>query len=450
MFIYKGKTIKSIGLFGYGKSNKGIYEFFNTLPEDFRFILRSDHQKDTEGAKFEKVLFGDVALKRINEDILFLSPSVRRDKKELAFAEKRGVILSSDADFFLSLTKSDVYAITGSDGKSTTTKLSAAMLSESYARAVACGNIGEAMTPHLSDGDNCAYVTELSSFQLTYMKPKSQRALITNITKNHLNWHSSFDEYINAKRNVFENARERIINFDCEISRSFAKDYRIFSVFSHRLSEVELKKAVEAELYVTLNDGYITVSGEKMLKISDIRVKGTHNVENFMAAIAMSYGLADKQLILNTAKEFTGLRHRCEFVGERDGIKYYDSSIDSSPKRTSATLKTFDERVIVILGGRSKGLEFSDLIPTLKQKAKAVVLMGECAEEIANTLSRDPTFTTDIPYTIRACLSDALEYAASIARHGDSVLLSPAATSYDEFKNFEERGDAFCNLIHGL
>lgn len=450
MFIYKGKTVKSIGLFGYGKSNAGIYKYFSSFGDEFRFTLRTDAPCDTGGVKFEKLLLGGIALKRINEDILFLSPSVRRDKPELEFAEKRGVILSSDAEFFLSLTKSDIYAVTGSDGKSTTTTLSSLMLRDSYDRVIPCGNIGEAMTPHLKDGDGAAYCAELSSFQLSYMKPKTRRALITNITENHLNWHSSFDEYISAKRNIFENAKERIINFDCPIVRSFAKDYPIFAVFSRKVDESELRRRVKAEVYVTESDGFILASGERILATSDIKVKGEHNVLNFMAAIAMSYGLAPREVIRSTASEFSGLPHRCELIREVCGVKYYDSSIDSSPKRTVATLRTFDGNVIVILGGRSKGLDFSELVPPLIEKAKSVIVIGECAHEIVEVLKRHSTFGRAIPFTAKEDLGEAVKYAASIAARGDSVLLSPAATSYDKYKNFEERGDAFRELINGL
>ena len=207
---------------------------------------------------------------------------------------------------------------------------------------------------------------------------------------------------------------------------------------------------MKAELYVTESGGFILASGERMLATSDIRVKGDHNVLNFMAAIAMSYGLASREVIRSTALKFTGLPHRCELVREAYGVKYYNSSIDSSPKRTVATLRTFDGKVIVILGGRSKGLDFSELAPPLIEKAKSVIIIGECAPQIYEALSKHAAFGCAIPFTVKADLGEAVKYAASIAVRGDSVLLSPAATSYDKYKNFEERGDAFRDLINGL
>ena len=448
MFIYDGKEIKSVGFLGYGKSNEGIQNYLKGHFNGLRFILRSDSQIEVRDGIFHKIHIGSSAYDEINEDILFLSPSARRDKKELREAHARGVILSSDAEFFLSNTDSDVFAVTGSDGKSTTTTLTAMMLADSYVSAIPCGNIGEAMTPHLDDEAGYAYAAELSSFQLTYMKPRVRRAVITNITENHLNWHTSFDEYINAKRGVFENAKERIINFDCEISRGFAKEYPIFAVFSRKKSEAELRRALNAEIYVTEKDGYITVSGKAMLALRDIRINGAHNVLNFMAAIAMSYGIASKEQIFRVAKNFSGLRHRCEFIREVRGVRYYNSSIDSSPKRTCATLSTFQGRVTVILGGRSKGLDFSELIPVLKKKARTVVLMGECAEEIEGVILKSGDFK--IPYTKLRSFEDAVKYASYAAKDGDTVILSPAATSYDGFRNFEERGDAFREIINAL
>lgn len=448
MFIYDGKEIKSIGFLGYGKSNEGIQNYLRKHFSGLRFILRSDSQIEMQDGIFHKTHTGNSAYDEINEDILFLSPSARRDKWELLEARERGVLLSSDAEFFLSGTGSDVFAITGSDGKSTTTTLTAMMLAESYKAAIPCGNIGEAMTPHLDDEAGYAYVAELSSFQLMYMKPRVRRAVITNITENHLNWHTSFEEYINAKRNVFENAEERIINFDCEISRKLARDYPIFAVFSRKKSEAELRCLLKAEIYVTENDGYITVSGERLLALRDIRVSGAHNVLNFMAAIAMSYGIAPKEQVFRVAKNFSGLRHRCEFIREVLGVRYYNSSIDSSPKRTCATLDTFSDRVIVILGGRSKGLDFSELVPMLEKRAKAIVLTGECADEIESSISKSARFS--IPHTMKQGFEDAVKYAVSIAKNGDTVILSPAATSYDEFRNFEERGDAFRRIINAL
>ena len=451
MFFFGGRFIKTVGFLGLGKSNIGVLEYLNRHYSNLNFILRCENAYKKTNFVFRKTFLGQNALDCIDEDILFLSPSVRRDRPELILAERRGVILTSDAEFFFSFTNADVYAVTGSDGKSTTTYLSSCMLADEYRRVIASGNIGEAMTPHLDDPCGTAHVTELSSFQLSYMKPRVKRAVITNITENHLNWHKSFDEYISAKRNLFYNADERIINFDCKTTRMAVGDFNIFAVFSKNQSERALRGEIRAEHYVSLSNGFITVSGEPILDIKKIKVPGEHNILNFMAAIAMSLGISKKDGITKLAEEFGGLRHRCELIHESDGVKFYDSSIDSSPKRCAATLECFSQRVILILGGRSKGLDFRELLPTLSKKTKYILLTGECRGEIKRLLESDKNFGDGkIPFYETEDFENAIRHANKIARSGDSVLLSPAATSYDLFSSFEERGDIFRKIIKDI
>lgn len=447
MFYYNGKEIKRVGFLGLGKSNLGILSYLS-LHYDFEATVRSSLNVDVSSMSPKYCYFGKDALSNIDEDILFLSPSARRDAFEIENAKARGVILSSDAEFFFENSSADIYAVTGSDGKSTTAYLTSCLLKSHYINSVCCGNIGESMTPHLDDPKNTAYTAELSSFQLMYQKPKSQRCVITNITPNHLNWHKSFEEYIDAKSHILENSRERIINFDCEISRNLAKDYNLFGVFSKNYTEEHLRKHIKADLYITLNDSRITVSGEEFLKTDRIRVIGEHNLLNFMAAIAMTYGKSDKREIASLAENFGGLPHRCELIGDYDGVKYYDSSIDSSPKRCAATLKSMPNNVIIILGGRSKGLDLKELLPILEKKTKLAVLTGEVGAELKELLSSKSRFNIKFEYING--FYEAVEYAVSQAQSGDVILLSPAATSFDRFANFEERGNAFKEHIRHL
>ena len=444
MLKIRGKEIRSVGFLGLGTSNLGVFEYLSRHADNLSVTVRSNTHADASAFSPSCVFFGKEALLSIDEDILFISPSARRDIPELIKAERDGVILFSDAELFFENIRSDVYAVTGSDGKSTTTYLTSMLLNDSYKKAVACGNIGLAMSPQLDSDEGTAFVTELSSFQLNYFKPKSQRCLITNITENHLNWHTSFEEYINAKRNILDGGKERIINYDCEISKRLASDFDVFAVFSAKNDEKELKNAMKAEVYLTLRDGYITVSGEPILNVNDVKLCGVHNILNFMSAMALGHGRYKKDCLTDLAKNFGGLPHRCELVGVLNGVRYYDSSIDSSPKRCAATLSMLDGQLIVILGGRSKGLDFSPLLPTLREKAKHTVITGECAGEIEELLLFDKKSEKDtIPYTRIDNFYEAMGYAVSIAERGDRVVLSPAATSYDNFINFEERGNAF-------
>ena len=442
------KELLKVGFFGFGKSSLGVYEYLKRHCKT-EITVRSDTRPHGELPPSSRLLYGNLALTDIDEDILFLSPSVRRDRPELTKALERGVILSSDSELFFEYNENDVYLVTGSDGKSTTTYITAELLKNHYGKAVPAGNFGEALSPHIDDSPDTALVTELSSFQLNYFIPKSQRALITNITENHLNWHKSYEEYISAKKNALRLTDGAILSYDNPQTRKIAHELSsLYSVFSMEKSEAELKEEIKAEHYITLRDGCISVSGEPILPISKIKARGRHNILNFMSAIALSYGKCDREYIENFAESFGGLVHRCETVGIYRGVRYVNSSIDSSPKRTVATLATFSDKVIIILGGRGKGLDFHELVPTLREKTKFIVLTGECGKEIKEILdteTRAGRFCA--PYRYESDFYDALDLAIREASESDTVLLSPASTSYDCFKSFEERGDAFKRYI---
>ena len=440
------KNALKIGFVGFGKSSRGVYDYLSRHMK-FDATLRSDTSLSLSTLpKFSKIICDNSALSGIDEDILFLSPSVRRDRPELICARERGTVISSDAELFFEANERDVYIVTGSDGKSTTAYITSELLKCSYGNAIPAGNFGEALAPHLDDNENTAIVAELSSFQLNYFTPKSRRAVITNITENHLNWHKSYSEYISAKKNALIMTDAPILSYDNSETRKIAQESgKVFALFSLEKSEEELRREIKSELYLTLTNGYISISGEPILETSKIKARGRHNILNFMSAIALSYGKCDRKFIENFAKNFVGLPHRCETVGIYSGVKYINSSIDSSPKRTIATLDSLSERVILILGGRGKGLDFSELIPSLKAKTKQIILTGESGLEILEVIKSEVDF--HLPYRYVSDFYDAIEYAILGAREGDTVLLSPASTSYNCFKNFEERGDAFKRYI---
>ncbi len=440
-----GKPIKRVGLVGFGKSNRAVYRYLKERFPKLSFVLRSLIMPSLDGELFDAVFTGERELDGINEDILFLSPSVRRDKPELLRAQASGVILSSDTELFFEMTRGDVFAVTGSAGKSTVTYLTSELLMGSYAHSLPCGNYGEPTTAHIGDGESTAYCTELSSFQLMYMQPKSLRSVITNISENHLDWHKSFGEYISAKENILKGSAERIFSADCEVSRAVMQRYPRFALFSLTMSERELMSFGASEI-IYLKDNKIYASGKPMLDIRQIRLRGEHNILNFMAAIAMSLGYADGARISALAESFGGLAHRCELVCERGGVRYIDSSIDSTPDRTVKTLSAVGGEVILLLGGRSKGLDYAPLSAVITEKqVKCAVLCGDNREEIRSALLSGGY----PPRRLRMhdAFEDAVLDAISIAKPGDAVLLSPASTSFDRFKSFEERGDCFKKTV---
>lgn len=450
--IYKGRRIKKIGFFGLGKSSLGMLEYFKEKYDGISFVLRTDKRIPLSELRraldFNEIYAGDCALENLGEDMLFLSPSVRRER---FYDMSNGIILSSDAEFFVENTSSDIYAVTGSDGKSTVTTLTSMLLENCYEKAYAIGNIGVPMTPLTDIPKNAAAVCELSSFQLMYFAPKTKRALITNISENHLDWHTSFREYISAKENILKNAQERIINADCEISMNIAKNYPIFALYSASKNYKNLQKTAKSENYIYLNCGCIELNGEKILDTDEIRCKSLHNIENFMAATAMCLGFPIKEHVTRVANEFRGLLHRCEEFAKVGGVRYINSSIDSTPKRTATTLTSLQGKLIVILGGRGKGLDYSPLLDPLKKKAKAVILTGDNGKEIEELIRLDPDFERlGILVAYESDFDAATKRAVQLAASGDTVILSPASTSYDRFSNFEERGIHFKSTVNKL
>ena len=435
---------KKIGFFGLGKSNLDLLQ---TLPlERCEIILRSEGKIDRgtlpRKLLLPRILDGERAFLDIREDVLFLSPSMRRDRRELSDAVARGVVFSSDAELFFENARAPIYAVTGSDGKSTTATLAEKLLLKSR-NALLVGNIGQPMFSSLSRNADC-YVAELSSFMLSYITPKVRRAAITNITPNHLDWHSSFEEYKSVKLGIFREAEEKILCFDDEILSDYARENDVFAISSTRLSFHELVRTAKAHIYLTVEGEHILLNGERLLPLGEIGRSEEHNLRNLMTAIALTYGEVDVGEIREVAKEFPGLPHRCDLVLQRDGIDFYDSSIDSTPSRTVKTLTALGRRCVIILGGRGKGCGFSELCPALAKYAEYAVICGECADEIYR----------DVKGSCRTVMVDdfdcAVDFATELGRLCGCVLLSPAATSYDAFSNYEKRGERFKFLVKNI
>lgn len=425
-----------VGFFGIGKSNISL---LSHLPlENCRISIRSDREIELgnipAGVKVDRILCGGDACRDLDEDIIFFSPSVKRDRTELVKAKERGVIFSSDAELFFDENQAPVYAVTGSDGKSTTATLAHLLLKAEGVRCGLIGNVGEPMAKHLHSGEDC-FVCELSSFMLEYASPRAKAACITNITPNHLDWHGSFENYKKIKLSVAKKA-ERVIIFDeiSEISTPYgivstSRDYRALSA------------VYPAEIYITQECGFICKNGHRLIKASDIRRREEHNIKNLMMAIGLTDGVVGKDAIFKVASEFSGLRHRCELFFSQNGVNYIDSSIDSTPARTAQTLRSLDRPVIIILGGRGKGLDYAELIPALQRYAERAIIVGENAEEIYGVIRNF------VKAEIISRFDMAVVRGNELAKNVGTLLLSPASTSYDLFRNFEERGDRFREIL---
>ena len=425
-----------VGFFGLGCSSSAL---LGCLPLDNCSVtLRSDQAIDQEnvpsGVRVERIFDGKDACKNIDEDVVIFSPSVRRDRAEFLEAEARGVIFTSDAELFFESNDTPIFLITGSDGKSTTATLTHLLLTKAGYNAPLIGNIGEPFMKHYGRKTDF-YVCEMSSFMLQYMTPKAKAACITNITPNHLDWHKSLDEYRETKLSV-RNKTDRLIIADDLVD---VKD--AYGIISVDKSLEEIKNLYKANLYITICDGKIFKNGKPLIEIAKIPRNEKHNLKNLMMAIALTDGLVSDDDMLAVAKSFQGLKHRCECVLRENGIDYIDSSIDSTPARTKETLKSLDRSVVIILGGRGKGLDYSELAPEVRRYVRKAIITGENAKEIYGAISN--VTNCEIIEDFERAVLQGKRYAEEVG----TLLLSPASTSFDKFRNYAERGDRFKEIL---
>ena len=443
---------------GLGVSNIPLVELLLECGNEI--TVHDKSSVDVLGARaeeFEKrgvrFVTGEGYLDNIDADIIFRSPGIRPDHKGIADAVKRGAILTSEMELFIELTPAKIFAITGSDGKTTTTTIAYKLLEKEFEnsdrKAYVGGNIGTPLLSRvgeMSKDDIC--VLELSSFQLFTMTKSPERAVITNLSPNHLDWHRDMGEYVDAKTNIFKFGAKRLItNAGNELTKQIIPNVKCdVSVFSAYLG---ISQMSDFEYAYFLDEGYIChwLEGEnkKIINVSEILVPGIHNVENYMAAISLTEGFVSHDTIKYVATTFGGVEHRLEFVRELDGVKYYNSSIDSSPSRTAAALSALDKKPIVICGGYDKNIPFEPLADALVDRAKSVVLTGATASKILGSINAKQT---NLPVFIERDFELALNKAKELARNGDIVLLSPACASFDAFKNFMERGNKFKQIVN--
>ncbi len=471
---------------GYGVSNRPLVEWLMAHGaaavevRDGRELaaLTESGDADRIARAGATLVCGKDYLVGLSADVIFRTPGMRPDLPEIRAAVEAGAILSSEMELFLSLTEATVVGISGSDGKTTTTTLISRLLTESCkrqgrGRVFLGGNIGNPLLPEVEHmtADDFA-VVELSSFQLMTVTGSPDRAVLTNLSENHLNWHHGMEEYVRAKANIcggegsHEPPRTTVLNAENAYTRSIGERLDA-PVIWFSGSDADLPshppRDVDGDGYVWERDGVICLSRGRsaeptpMLAVSEIRLLGRHNVENYMAAIAAVADWITAEDVLAVARSFTGVPHRFELVAQRGGVRYINGSIDSTPTRTLAALAAMRELrrqegggrlPIVILGGRDKNTSFEELGAALCREAKAVVLTGEARDIIRRAIMQSPEYDPDdLSILVIPDWQDAMRSACMMATEGDTVLLSPACTSFDAFKNFEERGEAFRAVV---
>ncbi len=467
---------KNADVLGAGISNAPLIDFLTSAGAKVTVHdKKPKNELALDVAKLEesgvKFVCGDDYLDTIDGDIVFRTPGIRCDLGTIPEAVKRGAVITSEMEAFLSLCPCRILVITGSDGKSTTSTLTAKLLEESGYRVFLGGNIGRPLlgrTDEITPDD--FVVLELSSFQLHTINRFENKglpfarltfpdgAVVTNVTPNHLNWHTDMEEYVESKAAVFKympNGARFVTNADYPITAEFAERAKNADKETVLFSS---KKILENGFFIE-NGAIVRRDGateREVIKLGDILLPGIHNAENYMAAIALTEKYAKPEAVTKIAKTFGGVEHRLELCRVKDGVRFYNSSIDSSPSRTLAALSTFPEKtedkaVVLVMGGADKHIPFDILGDEVIRKARAVFISGPTTDAIVKAITGAESYR-DGCIEINRCASfdEAVLSAAKAAKNGDAVLLSPACTSFDAFKNFEERGKRFKKLVAEL
>ena len=447
---------KRIAICGIGISNTPLA--LRYLKEGAKVFVcdRRDRQSigelaDRLEAAGAELRLGPDYLKNLEVDVIFRTPGMNFNMPELIAARENGIAVTSEMEVFFDLCPATVFAVTGSDGKTTTTTLIAKMLEADGKTVHLGGNIGRPLLPEIDNiKPDDFVVAELSSFQLISMRKSADVAVVTNVAPNHLDIHKDMQEYIDSKRNILlhQNAFSRsILNSDNEITAGFEKDVRGQTMMFSMLHPV--KNGTYLDKNGNICVAYRDINVPIMHK-SEIAIIGEHNVANYLAAIAAVWGYVKMESIRKVAREFMGVEHRIEFVREKDGVKYYNDSIASSPTRTIAGLRSFENPVVLLAGGYDKHIPFEPMVPEIIKKCKAVILQGPTAEAIEKCIISDENYK-GVPEILHAeNMEQAVMMASKKAQKGDIVTLSPACASFDAYPNFAARGDHYKRLVMEL
>ncbi len=446
----KGKSIAVVGI---GISNRPLIELLLENGCDVTACdRRSFEELGEEGVKLKamgaKFHLGEDYLEGLEQDVIFRTPGLMPFDEHLQKAKENGSVITSEMEAFFSLCPCRTVAITGSDGKTTTSTIISELLKAGGYKVHLGGNIGNPLLCEVPDikADDFA-VLELSSFQLHSMMCKPDIALITNLTPNHLDKHLDFQDYIDAKMSIFlhQNPENKLVlNFDDEHTEYYRSNSH--SKLSYFSDKSEIPCGVFCE-----NGVIYRLKGTERVKIMDaaeIKIPGEHNVLNYLAAFEVVDGLVSDEVCRQVAMSFGGVEHRLEQVRCLNGVTYINDSIGSSPTRTIAGLNSLTAKPILIAGGYDKKIPFDELGDEICLKAKRLFLTGATAEKICNAVKNSKYYPeSGVEVTIIDDFKDAVLAASASAENGDIVLFSPACASFDRFKNFEERGNYFKKII---
>ena len=436
---------KKIAVLGLGVSNRPLVRLLLAYGCDVTGCDRTSRQQlDDEVLELErqgcKLRLGDGYLDGVEADLVFRTPGMHPANPAIEALRSRGAEITSEMEVFFEVCPCSILAVTGSDGKTTTTTLISEMLKAEGKTVWLGGNIGTPLLPKVMQMKESDYaVVELSSFQLMDMRRSPQRAVITNLSPNHLDVHKDMEEYVDAKKNIYKFQDDQgllILNADNALTARL-RGNGITRFFSR-----------QGKADVWAENGVIYRDGKEILRTEDILLPGVHNIENYMAAILAVEGLVSEETILRVARSFGGVEHRIELVRVKDGVRYYNDSIASSPSRTIAGLRSFSEKVILIAGGYDKHIPYDVLGPEICAHVKKLFLGGATGPKIRLAVEACEGEKPDIIDC--ADFTSAVQAAVAAAESGDVVLMSPASAAFDQFKNFMVRGNYFKKMIMEL
>lgn len=453
----KNKTVMFCGL---GKSNM---PFLKVLAKNGTKIIAYDGKssdkidssiiKTLNSYKNIKSYIADETAWELIPDVLVRTPGMNFYSEKIKNMRAKNVTVTSEMEIFFDYCPCTIIGITGSDGKTTVTNIISEILKRDGKTVHVGGNIGRPLLPEIEKiHKNDIAVVELSSFQLMSMRSSPEYSVITNISPNHLDIHSGMDEYINSKKQIFlhQNAfSNTVLNYDNAETRKFANEVR------GKITFFSLDKKLNSGVWKDYNNNIISsVNGEDkiIMNADDIKIPGRHNIENYLAAIACLRDIVSKESIIKTARKFEGVQHRIEFVREVGGVKFYNDSIASTPARTiGGALSVFDGNITLIAGGYDKKLTFTELANKINDRVSVLVLLGNTSEKIKNEVLSSKNYNPDnLKIFMAKNMEEAVVTAYGNSPPGSVVILSPACASFDLYKNFEERGNDFKNLVNKI
>lgn len=456
--FFKSVNGKTVAFCGIGGSNLPLIKMF--ADRGAKVLACDKREKDALGENADiavsygaQLRLGEDYLKNLGADIIFRTPGMRYYMDELTQARENGCAVTSEMEVFFDLCPCKIIAVTGSDGKTTTTTIISELLKASGKTVHLGGNIGHPLLPDIEKIQPSDYaVVELSSFQLISMRKSPDIAVVTNLAPNHLDIHKDMQEYIDSKKNIVlhQNAFSRtVLNLDNDISNSFSEYAR------GTLYKFSRRNPVRSGAYMKENgDIVMSINGAEtyIMKADEIKIPGLHNIENYLAAISAVWGLVDASTIRKVAMEFAGVEHRAELVRELDGVKWYNDAIGTSPTRTvKGTLSLYDRKIILIAGGYDKKIPYDEMGEVVPKTVKLLILMGATADKIEAATRNASTYSEGNPEIVRvSSMEEAVKIARDRAVSGDIVSMSPASASFDMYKNFAEKGLHYKRLVLDL